>query len=104
MKYYLRKEPYEQTIPEIKKTDGEVIPERKYIVEDRALYFPTDLPRRRYRSTYPEPNQKGFELLTYKTMQSILEERQNLFDYCGEWFDVYDENNQKVDIGEAPHD
>lgn len=26
--YYLRKEPYEMTIPEIKKTDGTVIPEK----------------------------------------------------------------------------
>ena len=36
--YYLRKEPYEQTIPAIKKTYGTVIPERKYMAEDRAVY------------------------------------------------------------------
>lgn len=36
--YYLRKEPYESTIQEIVKTNGEVIPERKYMTEDRALY------------------------------------------------------------------
>ena len=36
--YYLRKEPYEQIIPQIEKTDGTIIPERKYIIEDRAIY------------------------------------------------------------------
>ena len=36
--YYLRKEPYEATISEIKKTDGTVIPERNYMTEDRAVY------------------------------------------------------------------
>lgn len=30
--YYLRKEPYEQIIPQIEKTDGTIIPERKYII------------------------------------------------------------------------
>jgi hypothetical protein len=30
-------------------------------------------------------------------MKRILELRESLFKYCGEWFDVYDENG-KADI------
>ena len=33
-----------------------------------------------------------------KKLKTILELRQSTFDYCGEWFDVYDENG-KVDLG-----
>ena len=43
--YYLRKEPYEVIIPEIKKTDGTVIPERKILTDDRAIYKADDCER-----------------------------------------------------------
>jgi hypothetical protein len=97
MKYYLRKESFEGIIKEIIRPNGEIIPERKYVSEDRALYYPYDLTRRRYRDSYPIPHNKGFRMYTCKTLKHIMEERQNLFDYCGEWFDVYDDNG-KVNI------
>jgi hypothetical protein len=96
-KYYLRKEPYEHIIPKMTRPNGEIIPEKIYMSEDRALYYLYDLTGRRYRSSYPFPNDKTLRLYTCKTLKHIMEERQNLFDYCGEWFDVYDENG-KVDL------
>lgn len=91
--FYLRKEPYEASIPPVHKTDGVVIPERKYITEDRALYKAHGLSRF-YRRTYTGYKQVGFSLYKVKKLSTILQQRQELFDYCGEWFDVYDENGK----------
>jgi len=96
MKYYLRKEPFEHTIKEIVKTNGEVIPERKVIADDRALYQATDLYSRRYRDLYPIPQNKGVKVYTCETLSHIMKERESLFNYCDEWFDVYNDNG-KVD-------
>lgn len=94
--YYLRKEPYESTIQQIVKTNGEVIPERKYMTEDRALYKANDLGRF-YRRVYTGDKQRGFRLYKVKKIASILKQRQRLFEYCGELFDIYNENG-KVDM------
>ena len=95
--YYLRKEPYEQTIPAIKKTDGTIIPERKYMVEDRAVY---KHPRysRFYRGEFTGVNGKyqGMKVYTCKTLKKIKQLQESTFYYCGEMFDIYDENG-KVD-------
>lgn len=96
--YYLRKESYEMTIGEIKKTDGTIIPERKYMTEDRALYKANNM-NRFYRRNYPNPKERGLSLYTCKKLSTILEHRENLYEYCGEYFDVYDENG-KVDINQ----
>lgn len=98
MKYYLRKEPYEATISEIVKTDGEVIPGWKYMIEDRAFYKHNKLARY-YRDNFPQPCNKELHLYTTKSLKIIMRQRQSLFYYCGEWFDVYDENG-KVDISD----
>jgi hypothetical protein len=93
--YYLRKEPYEQTMPEIKKTDGTVISERKYMTEDRAIF---KHPRfsRFYRGNFTGINGRyhGMKLYTCKTLKRIKELQQSTFDYCGEMFDIYDENGK----------
>lgn len=94
--YYLRKEPYEDTIQQIKKTDGSVIPERKYTTDDRALYKHNRL-NRFYRQSYTGDKGDGCHLYKAKKLSTILRQRKALFDYCGEWFDVYDENG-KVDL------
>ncbi|WP_143318932.1 hypothetical protein [Clostridium sp. HBUAS56010] len=94
--YYLRKEPYEKTIPVIEKTDGTIIPERKYMVEDRALYKANGLSRY-YRQEFVGDKQPGFTLYKVKKISTILKQREALFNYCGEWFDVYDENG-KVEL------
>jgi hypothetical protein len=93
--YYLRKEPYEKNIEEIQKTDGTVIPERKYMTDDRAVYKSNRF-YRFYRKTFKGigVNPKGLKLYTCKTLKKILELRQSTYDYCGEWFDVYDENGK----------
>jgi hypothetical protein len=90
--YYLRKEPYESTISEIRKTDGTIIPEKKYTVEDRAVYKHYDFSRF-YRKPYPGKH-KGLKLYQVKRLKTILENRKLLFEYCGEWFDVYNENGK----------
>ena len=96
--YYLRKEPYEETIEEIKKTDGTIIPERKYMTDDRAIYKAHEFSRF-YRQPFAgmDVDTPGMKLYTCKTLKKILELRQSMYDYCGEWFDVYDENG-KVNI------
>lgn len=100
--FYLRKEPHEETIPEIHKTNGEVIPERKYTVCDRAVYKDHDL-YRFYRGDFRgiEEKYQGMKLYVCKTLKKIMEIRQLTFDCCGEWFDIYDENG-KVEIPETP--
>jgi len=93
--YYLRKEPLEQLIEAIEKTDGTIIPERTHMVHDRAIYK-----HRRFSRFYrnPHPNcDRELVLYKVKTIQRILALRKEMFEYCGEWFDVYDENG-KVDI------
>lgn len=96
--YYLRKEPYEATISAIEKTDGTIIPEQKYMVEDRAIYKDHKLSRF-YRQAFKgmDSHPSGMKLYTCKTLKKILELRQSTYDCCGEWFDVYDENG-KVDL------
>lgn len=98
--FYLRKGPYERKISKIKKADGTVIPERTYIERCIALHKDNTLARF-YRKPFLGigENPKGMKLYTCKTQRKILEIRQALFDYCGEWFDVYNENG-KVDLNE----
>ncbi|WP_312694081.1 hypothetical protein [Caproiciproducens sp.] len=96
--YYLRKEPYEKIIPKIHKTNGEVIPERKVMTDDRAIFKHHNF-LRLYRGVFDGLNgtYQGMKLYTCKTLEKILELRQTTFEYCGEWFDVYDKNG-KVEI------
>lgn len=96
--YYLRKEPYEQTIPEIKKTDGSVIPERKYMTEDRAIFKHSRFSRF-YRGDFTgiKGKYQGMKLYACKTLKESQELQQRTFEYCGEVFDIYDENG-KVDV------
>lgn len=96
--YYLRKEPYERTIPEIKKTDETVIPERKFMTEDRVIYKHHKFSRF-YRGTFNGINEKyqGMKVYQCKTLKKILELKDNTYNYCKEYFDVYDENG-KVDL------
>lgn len=94
--YYLKMKSSEIVIKEIKKTDGSIIPERKYFTGDRALYKANNMSRF-YRDSYPNPNNKGLKLYACKKLSTILDHRECLYNYCGEYFDVYDENG-KVDI------
>lgn len=43
---------------------------------------------------------QGMRVYTCKKITTILKLRESTFNYCGEWFDVYDENG-KVAIEEA---
>lgn len=99
--YYLRKEPVETIIPEIRKADGTIIPERKYKTEDRAIFKHNDFSRF-YRGTFTGLNGKyqGMKVYTCKTLKHILQIRKRTFEYSGEWFDVYDENG-KINLQEV---
>lgn len=94
--YYLRKEPYEQIIPALKKTDGTSMQERRYMTEDRALYKANSISRL-FRRTFTGDKQPGFHLYKVKKLSTIMKHHKSLLEYCGEWFDVYDENG-KVNI------
>lgn len=93
--YYLRKEPTEEVIPEIRKTDGTVIPERRQMSDDRAIYK-----ARRFSRFFRGPfngisgKYQGMAVYTCKTLKRILDIREAMYTYCGERFDVYDENGK----------
>lgn len=64
---------------------------------DRALYRHNWL-NRYYRSDYPTPHEKCFKLYKAKRLSTILRHREALHEYCAEWFDVYDQDRNIVDI------
>lgn len=96
--YYLRMEAHTKTFPKIKRTDGTIIPERTYTVEDRAIYKHHDF-NRYYRGPFKglDSRYDGMKVYQCKTLKHILHLREWLHGACGELFDVYDENG-KVDI------
>ena len=101
MSYYLRKEP-RRHIADVPMPDGKVI-HHDYMTTDVALYKATDVPRF-YRQQYGNPAKYGnptkcMKLYVVKKLSTILFQRQLLFDYCGDWFDVYNEFG-KVEIEE----
>lgn len=83
--YHLRKETYEM---------GEKVCDRAVFKHNRLSRF--------YRGTFTGLSGKyqGMRVYTCKTLKNILKLREATFNYCGEYFDVYDENG-KIDIGEA---
>lgn len=93
--YYLRL--YEKNA-HVTRADGSVV----YLGEsDRAIYKHNKLGRF-YRDDFDGIDSKHYRthLYTCKKLKTILALRQDTFDYCGEWFDVYDENG-KVDLSEV---
>lgn len=70
-------------------------------ITDRAIYKSNRLGRY-YRDDFDGIDSKhyGVHLYTCKKLKTILSLRNDTFDYCGEWFDVYDENG-KVELPEA---
>ena len=83
--YYLRKEPYRKGLK-----NGE-----SYITSDRAVYKST-----RYSRFYRESffgiglKPRGMKLYTCKTLKRIKDIQKAVYDYCGETFDIYDENGK----------
>lgn len=98
--YYLYLPEREVIIPEIRKTNGEIIPERKHTVEALGVFKHPKFSRF-YRGTFTGINGRyqGMKLYTCKTLKRILELRKSTFDYCGDWYEVHDENG-KVDLPE----
>lgn len=89
--YYLRKKPYtkEYINPE---TD-----EKDYIefTEDRAVFKHNQFGRM-YRKNFL-CTENGIHLWKCKTLQNALRHRVQLYHYCNEWFDVYDdETNEPI--------
>ena len=66
--------------------------------EDLAIYKHHDFSRY-YRGFFRgiDAKYQGMKLYTCKKLKTILQLRQSTYDYCGVWFDVYDENG-KVDL------
>ncbi|PWV90237.1 hypothetical protein DFQ01_14413 [Paenibacillus cellulosilyticus] len=69
--------------------------------DDRAVYKHHDYSRF-YRGAFvgTEGKYQGMKLYRCKTLKRILQLRKSTFHYCGELFDVYDENG-KVALVEA---
>ena len=89
--YYLRKKPY--TKEYINSETGE----KDYIefTEDRAI-FKHNRFGRMYRKNFL-CTEKGIHLWKCKVLQNALKHRVQLYHYCNEWFDVYDdETNEPI--------
>lgn len=98
--YFLRKEPYIITIPKVKKYDGTEIPEKEFKCQDRAIYKHKKFNRYYIQSFYDlNVNYDDVELYLTDSIIDILGLRKVTFDYCGELFDIYNEELNKVDIG-----
>lgn len=65
--------------------------------DDRALYKHSFY-NRYYRNEYPTPIDKCLKLYKAKRLSTILRHRETLHEYCNEWFDVYDQDGNIVDI------
>lgn len=69
---------------------------RKIKENDDIALYKHSFYNRFYRSSFPVPDYKSFRLYKAKRLSTILKHRKALYDYCGEWFDVYDQNNTKI--------
>lgn len=87
--YYLRKKPY--TKEYINPETGE----KDYIefTEDRAI-FKHNRFGRMYRKNFL-CTENGIHLWKCKTLQNALRHRVQLYHYCNEWFDIYDDANDE---------
>lgn len=65
----------------------------KYSGEEIAIYKHHDFSRF-YRGEFTglDGRWQGMKLYQCKTLKKILEIRDMTFEYCGEWYDVFDEN------------
>lgn len=100
--YFLRKEPYIITVPKVKKYNGTEIPEREFKCQDRAVYKHKKFNRYYVQSFYGlnvNHNDDDTELYLTDSIIDILGLRKVTFEYCGELFDIYNEELNKVDIG-----
>ena len=99
--YFLRKEQHTITIPKVKKYDGTEIPDREFKCQDRAVYKHKKFNRYYIQSFYGlNINQNDdVELYLTDSIIDILGLRKITFDYCGELFDIYNEELNKINIG-----
>lgn len=90
--FYLRLDPYEIISPIINKTDGTIIPEKRYISDTLTIYKHHSYSRF-YRGVFTKLDDKyqGMKVYTCKTLNCILKLRKSMYEYCGMWFDVYNE-------------
>lgn len=96
--YYLKREPYKVPEHKINKTDGTVHIIESYMTDASAIYKHHDFSRF-YRGDFNgiDGKYQGMKLYTCKTLKKILEIQAITLNYCGELFDIYDENG-KVEI------
>ena len=89
MRYILYSPPHDMKVEEIRRPNGEVIPERIFHVGARALYCLRDFPHRRYRDGYPT-NDIRMRLVKCKSIAEAENEQHELENYCGETFEIHE--------------
>jgi len=94
-KYYLKLEAHEKILQGFTKTDGTVVPDRKYVVEERAIFKHKRFSRFYRMNT--DTSESELKLYETSSLKKIKDLRELTYNYCGEIFDIYDENG-KVDI------
>jgi hypothetical protein len=95
MIYVLYSPAHQETRKAFTKTNGEFVEEKVFEVESRAIYRCKGLPRRRYRSEYPN-NKKTLFIAKFRTVKAATEEQLALYDYCGETFEIREWINGQI--------
>ena len=87
--YYLRKKPYTKEYTDL------ITGEKDYIefTEDRAV-FKHNRFGRMYRKNFL-CTESGIHLWKCKELQNALRHRVQLYHYCNEWFDIYDDKTNE---------
>lgn len=95
--YVLYSPPHDMKREAFKRSNtGKVVPEKVFKVGPRALYCLKGHPGRRYRSSYPVPDDKRMYLAKFPTIQEAIAERTLLNDYCEENFEIREWDNGKL--------
>lgn len=95
MKYILYSPAHDTVVPEFTKTNGEIMPERTFHVDERVLCRSKSFPNRRYRKSveWVDPD---LVILECDTVEDAIDEQKALKDYCGEIFDIYEFADDKI--------
>ena len=95
MKYVLWSPTHIEVREAITKSDGEIIPAKEFVVSERALYAHRRFANRRYRNDYP-PRSPMLKLMTYNNIEDARQEQSELYEYCGEMFEIHEYNKGRI--------
>lgn len=97
MKYILYSPSHDTVVHEFTKTNGEVMPERTFHVDERVLCKSKLFPNRRYRKSVGWTD-SDLVILECDTVEEAIDEKRALMDYCGECFEIREYKDGKIGV------